>query len=272
MVGDKYLIVEVKSSALRTTVWLAIDTITGDPCILKQAHRYCGFAVATDPVERLHREAAVLISLSDEICVPNVRELFEEGHDGVLVTDYCDGSTMEEHVKMLANQGRFLDVAEITAWGLKLSTLLERLHGRGLIYGDLKPPNVIIDLEEGKLFIVDFEGSTWAESGEATEMMTTTGFASPHREAGGMLTRADDLYAFGALLYFMATGADPSHAPNPSRLLERPPEVINPALGPVLARLISDCLESDPLARPQSAEAVSEELRRVRHHYGLVDS
>src|SRR5205807_820267 len=76
--------------------------------------------------------------------------------------------------------------------------------------------------------------------------------------AGHAPTVADDVYSLGALLYLIATGAEPSFAPDPSSLLDRPIELLNPALGPALAGAIGRCLDPDPDRRPASpAEAAT---------------
>lgn len=261
MVGTRYLVVEVKDRSIRNTIFTAIDTSTGEPCILKQAHHSEGLYSSSNPEVRLRHEAGILRFLSKELPIPSVRDVILDNGDPVMVIDYCDGVSLEEHIATLAAQGRFLQQKELVSLGLQIINLLGEIHERGLAYGDLKPPNIIVNPENQTVHLVDFEAACWFDTNIGPEIIGTPGFASPNRLSGGRSCIADDIYAFGAVLYFMATGADPSHAPNPRCLLERPPQLINPQLSLAIARVIEACLEPETTHRPPNALAVSEVLR-----------
>ncbi len=70
------------------------------------------------------------------------------------------------------------------------------------------------------------------------------------------MSACDDVYALGALLYFLATGAEPSRAPTIENLLNRPLGLLNPAIDPAVATVISQCLTDDPGRRITSARSV----------------
>ncbi|MGH2409305.1 MAG: lanthionine synthetase LanC family protein, partial [Chloroflexota bacterium] len=85
-------------------------------------------------------------------------------------------------------------------------------------------------------------------------------YMSPRQAEGQSPAVTDDVYALGALLFLLATGADPSLAPRPDRLLDRPLSLLNPAAPAALEPLIARCLAPDPSDRYQSMIALDAAL------------
>ncbi|MGD9894843.1 MAG: protein kinase, partial [Dehalococcoidia bacterium] len=217
LAGRHYLTVAVLQQSPRSIVRLAVNTRTGSRCVLKQVRD----AVSASG-DRLRHEAAVLRELAPDPRFPRIFDLFEHHGDLYLAMEHCDGLTLEQYVAQLAVQGRFLSADQVIAWGCSLAEMLGALHHRGIVYGDLKAPNVIVTPDEN-LHLIDFETVSRMDMTLAPEHAGTPGYMSPERSAGRPPAIADDIYSLGALLYFMTTGADPSHAPNPQSLLDRPP-------------------------------------------------
>ena len=86
---------------------------------------------------------------------------------------------------------------------------------------------------------------------------------SPQQYAGEPASVADDVYGLGAILCFAATGAEPSWAPDAFSLLDRPLELMNPAICPPLTRVIARCLNSDPAKRFPSMAALETTLAAI---------
>jgi hypothetical protein len=262
LIGGRYLTVAVLQKTPRGMVRLAVDTRTGERRVLKQARRDSGVAPEEEADERLRHEAEVLRLLAPDPRVPTVYDLIRHHGDPVLVMEECTGLTVEQHVQELAVAGRFLSNDQIVAWGRELASLLGIVHDHGFIYNDLKSPNVIVSAD-GHLRLIDFETACRPGEVQGPEIASTPGFASPQRAAGLPPTIADDIYSLGALLYFMATSADPSHAPNQLALLDRPVALVNPGVDPGVARVIERCLAPGPAARFPSMAAVELALRAV---------
>jgi hypothetical protein len=118
----------------------------------------------------------------------------------------------------------------------------------------------VILAPDGGLRLVDFETARRSGEERGSDDHGTPGYISPQRGAGVPPTVADDVYSLGALLYFMTSGADPSHAPDARSLQNRPAGLLNPAAGAALAPVIARCLDAAPPARFPSMSAVAEAL------------
>jgi hypothetical protein len=121
----------------------------------------------------------------------------------------------------------------------------------------------VIVTPEGGLRLVDFELVRPLGSEATSHGRGTLGYASGQQFAGEPATVADDVYSLGALLYFMATGAEPSSAPRPFALLDRPVRLLNTGLGSALEEAIISCLDPDPGRRVPSMAALDAQLAKA---------
>lgn len=209
--------------------------------------------------EEVRREAAFLRDLRHPM-LPVVYELFYED-DWYLAMEYIEGVSLQHYIE---SRGR-VEEAQGCLWADALLDVLCYLHARKppVIYRDLKPDNIMV-CRDGTLRLVDFGGAALKSYGEGrTERMAaTSGYAAPEQwQKVGRPARADersDLYAFGKILYYMVTGADPGKPPYTALAIA----YYNPLLSDGLEQVVRRCIEEEPEARFQVAEEVREELRR----------
>jgi hypothetical protein len=131
------------------------------------------------------------------------------------------------------------------------------------VFRDLKPDNVIVG-PDGHLRLVDF-GLVTSCGAARSPGLGTAGYLPPEAEDGsGLVAPTDDVYGLGALLYALATGAEPSATPR-SRidLTERPPGLLNPDLGPGLISVVARCLDPGASRRYRSMPAVAAALANL---------
>lgn len=152
---------------------------------------------------------------------------------------------------------------QLVSWGKEVAAMLAHIHERGLIYRDLKASNVIV-APDGQLRLIDFDVSMEYPSMRAYYSPGTLGYMSRQQNANEAPRVEHDIYSLGALLYFMATGADPSRFSRPYDLLNRPAQWLNSELGDI-AEIIGRCLAPQPEDRFGSMQEV------IRALNGLTD-
>lgn len=185
---------------------------------------------------------------------PGILQVLEEGHwNGrpYLAMPYLPGGDLRERI---FGQG---PLEPGTAVDLVLQILdgLEEMHRRGLVHRDLKPANILFD-EAGLPRIADLGLAELAGIREGTELSTvqgTAGYASPEQIRGAPADPRQDLYAVGALLAALVSGADP---PNQAAI----PRPLRP--------LVDWCTQAEPQRRPDSVASLREALQTFRRTSG----
>ncbi len=231
-----------------------------------------GFADNPELRQRFEREARAVSALNH----PHICVLHDVGcHDGIdyLVMEYLDGETL---VKRLA-RGR-LPHDECLTYAAQVASALDDAHRGGVVHRDLKPGNIMITKSGVKL--LDFGLAAIAQpapSGDdadtLTEKLTRKGtiagtlpYMAPEQLEGKNTDARTDIFAFGALLYEMATGARAFSGNSQASLIaavltSQPSQPVSP---PVLDHLLRKCLEKDPDQRWQSARDLAWQLNWIK--------
>jgi eukaryotic-like serine/threonine-protein kinase len=204
-----------------------------------------------DRLARFRREAEVLASLNH----PNIAAIFGfEDASGVhaLVLELVEGRTLDE---VLATRALPLDDALKIA--RQIGEALEAAHERGIVHRDLKPANIKVR-DDGTVKVLDFglaKALTVENGREATTMtgvvLGTPAYMSPEQARGQVVDKRTDVWAFGCVLYEMASGQRPFAGEGIADLMvgvvsKEPDWSVVPR--PIL-RLIRACLEKDPKKR-----------------------
>jgi len=142
---------------------------------------------------------------------------------------------------------------------------LAAMHKQGFVHADMKPNNILVnDLRQAK--IIDF-GQSCAIGTIKARIQGTPDYIAPEQVGRGRLTPATDIFNFGATMYWCLTNRHiPTLIPKkktdgPMRAVERnvellEPHELNPRIPITLSKLIMDCVQNRPSARPQDANVV----------------
>jgi nucleotide-binding universal stress UspA family protein len=161
------------------------------------------------------------------------------------------------------------DVARI---GAAIADALHDVHAQGTVHQDLKPENVILR-RDGIAVLLDFGFAHHARYpdllGEQRQFEAGSApYVSPEQLRHRRGDPRSDLFALGAMLYELATGALPFGTPlHLSGMRDRlwrapvPPRVRNPQVPPWLQEVILRCLEPEAAWRYQSAAQLAFDLR-----------
>jgi len=224
---------------------------------------------AADPTarERFWREARLAASVNH----PHICQLHEIGEsDGQL---YMAMERLEGE-PLAARLGRgAVPLGETVQMGLEVLAALEALHRRGITHRDLKPSNIFLTPHGAK--VLDF-GVSLGQPGDVTRLpLTTPGamvgtpkYMAPEQVLGSVVTASTDLFATGAILYEMLSGAAAFEADSIHAVLEHVLHGDVPILAgsPAIAaadRVIHRALAKTPAQRYVSAAAMAEDLRTV---------
>jgi predicted ATPase/signal transduction histidine kinase len=232
-----------------------------------------GTAIRKEPLgpgaeHRVRHETAMLGRLRG---VPGVAQLADgPRYPGALVLADAGRET-------LAGLGKPLAADELAAVAVALARAVAGMHARGVLHRDITPANVVVS-DDGVPCLVDFAlGVPLAEiRPEFTPyagIAGTLAYLAPEStgRTGRPVDQRADLYALGAVLYELATGAPPFGAGDPLRLthdhLARvpvPPAEVNVAIPEALSAVIMHLLEKEPDHRYQTADGVVHDLERLR--------
>lgn len=187
------------------------------------------------------REAALLAKLDHPRIVKVLDSFVEEGRD-YIVLQYVPGINLRQMMQAKPEQ----DWHCLRKYALQIAEIVDYLHNLAppIVHRDLTPDNLIIN-ETGTITLIDFGASNEFVS-QATGTLIGKQAYIPPEQFKGKASPASDIYAFGATMYFLATGEDPTPL-SVSGCSEK---------GKELDGLISDCTQLDPGARPDAGALV----------------
>ncbi|MBK6485993.1 MAG: serine/threonine protein kinase [Gemmatimonadetes bacterium] len=247
-------------------VFLARDERLDRPVALKVLPP----AIATQPTvrQRFLREARTAAQLAHPNIVP-IYAADESGGFAYFVMAYIDGETLGQRVAAL---GR-LEPAEVVRLLRDAAWALAYAHARGLVHRDVKPDNLMVERNTGRLVVTDFGIAHAPDSSPLTQaglVMGSVHFMSPEQGAGDALDGRSDLYALGTVGFLLLSGQLPFEHDQASAVLvqratrDAPPlRSVAPDVPPSIAAVIDGCLERDPDKRPPTGEALAELLERA---------
>jgi serine/threonine protein kinase len=207
--------------------------------------------------KRFEREARI----AQQVKNPHVVPVLDTGeHEGVpyLSQRFIEGGSLEQKLK---REGR-LDVPTTLAICAQVADGLDALFAGGMVHRDVKPANVLLDLD-GTALITDFglakdsQGTNLTRPGQA---LGSLDYMSPEQIRGEAVSAATDVYALGCVICQCLSGTPPfsdrkgmrilwaqlqDEPPDPCAELDGAPAALGPAVLQALAK--------DPAERPQSA-------------------
>ncbi len=273
-------------------VWRARDTRLERTVAIKVLPQH--LSSSPEVRQRFEREAKTISQLSH----PHICALYDVGNQGgveFLVMEYLEGETLADRLA----KGP-LPLEQTLRYGVEIADALDRAHRQGIVHRDLKPGNVMLTRSGVKL--LDFglarrrpldaaeRGLTAASEhpmadNHPTALPTLIGdpnltqegtilgtlqYMAPEQLEGREADARTDIFAFGAVLYEMATGKRAFSGASQASLIgailhiEPPPvSTVEPSSPAVLDRIVKTCLAKDPDDRWQSAGDVGRQLRWI---------
>ncbi|MEM8963061.1 MAG: protein kinase [Acidobacteriota bacterium] len=224
-------------------------------------------ATHADAAPQLRREARAAARLNHPAIV-QVFDVIEGPDDNWIVMELVEGVTIAELL-----ESKRCDVEMAIQLGEQIADGLSEAHTSGLVHGDLKAENIMMTparrakiLDFGLALSLDTADDSGAKSAGGTYRTM-----APEQARGLPVDARSDLFSLGVLLYEMATGVSPFHAPSREETLARicthhqmPADQRNEHVPPALARLIDQLLDKSPEQRPRHARRVAVALAGLR--------
>ncbi len=285
LLNSRYEIVRRIGGGGMGAVYLAKDRHLGDAprAVKEMIETHLDESQHEKAIGDFKRESLLLTSL-EHPSIPTIYDYFydDQASRFYLVMKFISGGDFASRLRS-APGGR-IDEKTATIWGMEVADVLEYLHNRRppIIYRDLKPANLMIDGNSGRVMLIDFGIARWVAKldEKGVTAVGTMGYAPPELFSGKVEPRSD-VYSLGATLFHLMTGSDPQDNPLLIFDFEKnpPPRQINPSISVEMERILMRSVEYKPEGRFRSAgefrDALALHLERLRVgdvSYGIPSS
>jgi serine/threonine protein kinase len=253
MLAGRFRLLRLLGRGGRAEVWLAADTALAVDVALK-------IITLADPAaaSRLADSLRIELEPLQRLVHPGIVRIHGVHIDGA----HCC-------ISMEAVTGAEPGALRGAAWQrivgavIEVVEALQYAHAQGVVHGDLKVANLLGD-PDGHWRLCDFRMAAFSTRGEVS-----LSAVSPQQLDGAGPTVSDDVYALGALLYDLLSGAPPLHPGiTPARIRDEIPARLGvdgsgQPLPLALTRLVAALLEKSPARRPVGMAAVRAVLEEL---------
>ncbi len=280
-----YKIIEKLGAGGQGEVYLAEDSRLDRKVALKILPQH--LAERADLRERFEREARAVSSLNH----PHICTLYDIGEqDGIhyLVMEHLEGETLAARLEKGS-----LPLEKTLQYAIQIADALDKAHRQGVVHRDLKPGNIMLTKVGAKL--LDF-GLAKLQATETptnlsalpTEQASLTAegtilgtlqYMAPEQLEGKEADSRTDIFAFGAVVYEMATGKKAFEGSSQASLIAailkddpRPMSELQPRSPSTLDHVVRRCMSKAPEDRWQASSDVMAELRWVTEVGTSADS
>ena len=259
VIGEKYEVLEVLGKGGCGTVYKVLEKSLDRILAMKETKLVSG-------TEReVYEKETRILKTCFHPALPVIFDSFWQGERHYMVMEYVEGITLKEYVD---RHGK-VEWKQAVKLCMDLGEILSWLHTRNqpIVYGDLKPDNIMIT-REGTVRLLDFGTAGLEEEQEeyANGCYASFGYAAPEQKKGKKAEITSDIYSFGAVIHYMLTGEDPCKPPYIRRKLRE----CDGALPKGLETAVNRCLKEHPAKRYPSVKALLDELDNQKYREPLT--
>jgi serine/threonine protein kinase len=262
---DRYEVKQTLGQGGMGVVYWAYDTLIRRDVALKTIRD----APEQAALDQFHKECNILASISH----PNIIEIFDIGSfqdEGVekpyFVMPLLKGATLES---LIRSSSRRLTVERTIEIFCQTCRGLQAAHERGLVHRDLKPSNIFV-LEDDSVKIIDFGVAHMGGSRTASAPMGTLLYMSPEQIQLKPATALSDIFTLGVVAYEALTLRRPfdgaTHRDIASAILHHippPASDLNPAVSPLLGRVVHKTMAKQPWNRFSTARDLADAFQKA---------
>lgn len=256
IIDSKYEILKLlNTGGMNSAIYLALDKKLNRQWAIKKVRKS-----SSQTTSMLMAEASIMKNL-DHPMLPRIVGIEEDPEFFYIIMDFVQGENLKTVVASSGPQAQ----DTVVSWGVKLCDVLTYLHGKGIVYRDMKPANIMLS-PDGNIKLIDFGiAREYKENAsEDTTALGTEGYAAPEQYEGkGQTDARTDVYGMGITLFQLLTGVNPSSYQENIFSIR----LQNPNLSSGLDKIILKCTNKDPKKRYQSTE----ELKKALLNYRKLD-
>lgn len=256
IIDSKYEILKLlNTGGMNSAIYLALDKKLNRHWAIKKVRKS-----SSQTTSMLMAEASIMKNL-DHPMLPRIVGIEEDPKFFYIIMDFVQGENLKTVVTSSGPQAQ----DTVVSWGVKLCDVLTYLHGKGIVYRDMKPANIMLS-PDGNIKLIDFGiAREYKENAsEDTTALGTEGYAAPEQYEGkGQTDARTDVYGMGITLFQLLTGVNPSSYQENIFSIR----LQNPNLSSGLDKIILKCTNKDPKKRYQSTE----ELKKALLNYRKLD-
>lgn len=267
----RYLVQEEIGRGGMARVYRAFDTSLKRTVALKVMAPH----LALDPEfeRRFEREAVTVANLRHPSIVP-VYDIGEANGLRYIAMEYIRGRTLHAIIRERGALGLAMAISIVAP----IANALDHAHAQGAVHRDVKPHNILIDIE-GRVLLTDF-GIAQAPDGERLTrtgiFMGTPEYISPEQASAQRVDGRSDLYSLAIVTYEAITGVVPFSGATPQLIMAHvqspppPPSSLAPREPPELDLVLARALAKRPEQRFGSGAAFVEALRIVARRHDVI--
>lgn len=256
IIDSKYEILKLlNTGGMNSAIYLALDKKLNRQWAIKKVRKS-----SSQTTSMLMAEASIMKNL-DHPMLPRIVGIEEDPKFFYIIMDFVQGENLKTVVTSSGPQAQ----DTVVSWGVKLCDVLTYLHGKGIVYRDMKPANIMLS-PDGNIKLIDFgiAREYKKNASEDTTALGTEGYAAPEQYEGkGQTDARTDVYGMGITLFQLLTGVNPSSYQENIFSIR----LQNPNLSSGLDKIILKCTNKDPKKRYQSTE----ELKKALLNYRKLD-
>lgn len=253
IIDSKYEILKLlNTGGMNSAIYLALDKKLNRQWAIKKVRKS-----SSQTTSMLMAEASIMKNL-DHPMLPRIVGIEEDPKFFYIIMDFVQGENLKTVVTSSGPQAQ----DTVVSWGIKLCDVLTYLHGKGIVYRDMKPANIMLS-PDGNIKLIDFGiAREYKENAsEDTTALGTEGYAAPEQYEGkGQTDARTDVYGMGITLFQLLTGVNPSSYQENIFSIR----LQNPNLSSGLDKIILKCTNKDPKKRYQSTEDLKKALLNYR--------
>ncbi|GAA3829563.1 hypothetical protein GCM10022226_58040 [Sphaerisporangium flaviroseum] len=202
---------------------------------------------------RRFRQEAEAARKVARFCTAAVLDVGLEGEQAYIATEYIEGRDLSS---VVGARGP-LTGSNLEALAVSVATALAAIHRAGVVHRDLKPGNILLSPLGPR--VIDFGIAQLADTGGDTGLVIgTPPYMSPEQVRGGRVTGASDVFAWGGVVTYAATGTPPfgtgAQAEVVYRVVNHVPRL--DGLDERLRPLVERALDKDPARRPTAQQLI----------------